>query len=567
MRVLKKFLPYIKEYKAQFAIAIVGMVAAAVGTSASAYLVKPILDEIFIEKNAQMLKILPPLVILMYFLKGFGKFIQVYYTEYIGQDIIRRIREQMLRSLLHMPYGYFVKEPSGKLISRLTNDINRIKMVVANLLPDLLRETLVSIALVFVVIYQSPKLSLYFLLIMPLAIYPLSRLAKRMKKASRASQEKISDLTTHLSEIFNNIELIKAEATEESELRRFMRHNYDFFKLTMKQIRINNLVSPFMEVLGAVIVATVIYVGGQEVLQGRMSTGAFFSFMTALFMLYAPIKRISSIYNQLQDAVAAAERVFEIVDLEPGLRSGTRKLSAPSRICFEDVSLSYEEKPALHHVTFCAKRGQITAIVGKSGSGKSSIVSLILRFYDPDEGKITIDGIDLKEFDLKSLRSSIAFVTQRIYLFQESIAYNVAGSEHYDEAKLKEALEMANAWEFVQQLPRGIHTPLAEAGANLSGGQRQRLAIARALYKDAQIFIFDEATSALDSKSEREILKTIRKIAKDRIVLLISHNLKALDIADTILVLEDGKIVCQGEAKELARECPTYKELLHNFSV
>ncbi len=563
LKILKRFLPYIFEYKGKIALAIVGMIFAAIGTSASAYLVKPILDEIFINKDAAMLKILPPLVILMYFLKGFGKFIQVYYTEFVGQDIIRRIRQQMLASILAMPYAYFVKQPSGELISRLTNDINRIKTVVANLLPDMLRESLIAIALVFVVIYQSPKLALYFLIIMPLAIYPLSRLAKRMKKASHKSQEKISDLTTHLTEIFNNIELIKAEAREKIELQRFHNYNKDFFKLTMKQIRISNFVSPFMELLGAIIIAIVIYVGGHEVLEGRMSTGQFFSFMTALFMLYGPIKRISSIYNQIQDAIAAAERIFTIIDLIPTIRSGNIKLTSAKKLCFENVSLTYDDKSALANISFCAPKDSITAIVGESGSGKSSIVSLVLRFYDPTTGRITIDGVDLKSFDLENLRQNIAFVTQRIYLFQASIAENVAGSESFNEEKVIDVLKRADAWNFVQNLPQGIYTKLSEAGANLSGGQRQRLAIARALYKNAKILIFDEATSALDKKSEMAILQTIRQITKDKIVLLISHNIGAITFADQILFLDRGKILCKGKHEELLQECPAYRQLFH----
>jgi len=563
VKILRRFLPYILQYKSRLALAVVGMVMAAVGSGASAYLVKPVLDEIFIEKDERMLQLLPPLVILVYFLKGFGKFIQVYYTEYVGQDIIRRLREEMLASILSMPYSYFVTEPSGKLISRLTNDIERIKTVVANLLPDLLRESLIALALIFVVIYQSPKLALYFLLIMPLAIYPLSRLAKKMKKASHRSQEKISDLTTHLSELFANIELIKAEAKEPQELRRFSSHNREFFKLTMKQIRISNFVSPFMEVLGAVVVALVIYVGGKEVLEGKMTTGEFFSFMTALFMLYGPIKRISSIHNKLQDAIAAAERIFAIIDMRPAVKSGAKRVGACKELRFDRVSLRYGEKEALRDISFCAKKGEITALAGPSGSGKSSIIGLILRFYDPDSGRITLDGVDLQEYDLQNLRQNIALVTQRIYLFAATIAQNVAGGEEYDRQRVIEALKMARAWEFVQKLPKGIDTPLTEAGANLSGGQRQRLAIARALYKRAKILLFDEATSALDKKSEEEVLQTIRQIAHERIVILISHNLPAIAFADQIIFLESGSILCKGSHQELLERCPPYARL-HN---
>jgi len=561
LRILKRFWPYIKEYKLQFFIAILGMIAAAVGTSASAYLVKPVLDKIFIEKDAQMLTILPPLVIFLYLLKGFGKFIQVYYTEYIGQDIIRRIRQEMLQSLMAMQMEFFVKEPKGKLISRLTNDINRIKEVVANMIPDFLRELLTIFALVFVVIYQSPKLALYFLFIMPLAVYPLSRLAKRMRKISRQSQETIADLTSHLSEIFNNIELIKAEATESQEMERFKKHNDSFFKLSLKQVQTSELVSPLMEVLGAVIIALVIYMGGKEVIEGHMSAGAFFSFMTALFMLYTPIKHISKLYNKIQDAVAASERIFAIIDLVPSIKSGENEPPQKiDKLCFEEVTLSYDDKEALKGVSFCAKKGEITALVGDSGSGKSSIVNLIVRFYDPQEGRILVDGVDLKTLDIKKWRQNIALVTQRVYLFGQSIAANVGGEE-FDEARVVQALKEANAYDFVQSLPQGIHTPLFEAGMNLSGGQRQRLAIARALYKNAKVLIFDEATSALDKKSEAQILETIRKIAKDKIVILISHHIRSITFADKIVVLKEGRKLCEGRHEELMRDCAAYIEL------
>jgi len=564
LNILGRFLPYLKRYKFQFFIAIVGMVMSAVGTSASAYLVKPVLDEIFINKDPSMLTLLPPLVIFLYFLKGFGKFIQVYYTEYIGQDIIRELRQNMLQSLLSMQIDFFIKESSGNLISRLTNDINRIKEVVANMVPDFLRELLTVFALSFVVIYQSPKLALYFLFIMPLSIYPLSRLAKRMRRISKHSQETLATLTTRLTEIFNNIELIKAEAKEYKELERFQKHNDNYFKLSLKQVQTNELVSPLMEVLGAVIIALVIYVGGKEVIEGRMSTGEFFSFLTALFMLYTPIKHLSKLYNRIQDAVIASERIFKIIDLTPTITSGWKPPpSNIDKLCFEDVTLEYEENvKALENINFCFQKGMISAIVGDSGSGKSSTINLIVRFYDPVKGKVKVNGIDLKEIDLKQWRQKIALVTQRVYLFQASIAVNIGGEE-YDEERVIQALKRANAYEFVKKLPLGIHTPIKEAGMNLSGGQRQRLAIARALYKNAQILIFDEATSALDKKAEREILDTIKSLAQEKIVILISHHLPSVAFADNIIVLQKGKKVCEGEHEQLVQFCQTYIELYH----
>ena len=538
------------------------MIATAIGTSASAYVVKPVLDDIFINKDEKMLAVLPWVVIFLYFLKGTGRFVQVYFTEFIGHDVIRRIREQMLEAILAREIAYFVKQPSGELISRLTNDINRIKNVVANMLPDLLRESLTIFALTGVVIYQSPKLAAIFLFVMPLAVWPLSKLAKRLKKISHQSQAKIADLTTHLTEIFNNIELIKAEAKEHDELKRFKKHNLDFFRLTIKQVKTNELVSPLMEVLGAFIVALVIYLGGKEVIEGNLTTGEFFSFMTALFMLYTPIKHISKLYNAIQDAVAASERIFAIIDMQPKLKSGSKPVPTPiQKLCFDHVWLKYDKGYALQDVTFCASKDEITAIVGDSGSGKSSLVNLIVRFYDPNRGKVTINGIDLKEFDLKNLRSHIALVTQRVYLFQATIAENVGGEE-WEENRVIKALKQAHAWEFVSKLPHGIHTILDESGMNLSGGQRQRIAIARALYKNPAIMLFDEATSALDPISEQEIIKTIQDIAKSRIVLIISHNVHSIRFCDKIVVMKDGKAVCTGEDSQLLKSCETYKTLL-----
>ncbi|WP_187646851.1 ABC transporter ATP-binding protein [Nitrosophilus labii] len=563
--VLKRLLPYLKDYKYQLFIAIIGMIATAIGTSASAYLVKPVLDEIFINKDKEMLKILPFLVILMYLLKGGGRFIQTYYTEYIGQDIIRRLRDKMLDSLLLMDMGYFVKQRSGELISRITNDINRIRNVVANMVPELLRESLTIIALTAVVIYQSPKLALYFLVIMPLAIYPLSLLAKRMKKISKKSQEKISDITSHLTEIFNNIEIIKSNVSEKKELERFKEHNSHFFNITMKSVKTSELVSPLMEVLGAIVVALVIIVGGNEVIEGKMSVGSFFSFMTALFMLYTPIKKVSTIYNKLQDAIAASERIFEIIDLKPTIKVNKNKFKEQIKdIKFENVSLYYDDKRALDNVSFTAKKREVIALVGDSGGGKSSIVNLLVRFYDPSRGRVLFNDKDIKDFDVKSIRKKIALVTQRIYIFRDTIAQNVAYGEDFEKERVIEALKLANAYEFVEQMEKGIYTELDEFGANLSGGQRQRIALARAIYKNPEVLILDEATSALDTKSEQKIQEALKNITKNKITFIVAHRLSTIQNADKILVMSKGKKICEGKHNELIKSCEEYQKL-HNI--
>ncbi len=559
--ILQRFSPYFKDYIKEFSIAIVGMIFAAGGSAATAYLIKPVMDKIFIEKNEQLLYILPFAVVLVYFLKGAGKFIQIYYTAYIGQDIVRRIRNRMLENILSLDLSFFHKFRSGELISRSINDIERIRAVVSSMIPEMAREALTIIALIGYVIYLSPKLSFFALIILPLALWPLSKLAKKMKKISHKSQEKISDLTSRLSEIFNNIEIIKANAAEKFEIDKFKHDNEKYFYYNLKAIKTNELVSPLMETLGAVAVAAVIIVGGREVISDQMSVGSFFSFTAALFMLYTPIKRISSLYNKMQDAVAASERIFYIIDQIPNIKSGNKKIDKINEIAFDNVSLKYEDKEALKNINFSVKKGESVALIGESGGGKSSIVNLILRFYDPSSGKITLNGIDLKEFDLKSLREKISVVTQRIYIFNDTIAANVAYGDKIDKERVKKALIEASAWDFVKNMPQGMDTKINEFGTNLSGGQRQRIAIARAIYKDPEILILDEATSALDRESEQNITKALENFRKDRITFIIAHRFSTIKTCDKIFFLKKGEIICKGSEETLHQNCPEYRKL------
>ena len=558
---LKRFGPYFKEYIPQFLFAIIGMIAASVGTAASAYLVKPILDEIFIAKDENLLYLLPYAIIAVYIIKEAGRYTQAYYTAYIGQDIIRRFRNRVLENLLSQDIAFFHKFRSGELISRNINDIERIRLVVSNLIPEIVRESVTIIGLLAVVLYQSFTLSFFALIIMPLAIIPLGRLAKRMKKVSRRSQETTSDLSSRLSEIFGNIEIIKAHGAEKFEMDRFKVDNAKFFKLNLKTVKISQLSSPIMETLGAIGVAAVIIIGGQSVINDQMSVGAFFSFLAALFMLYTPIKRISFLYNQMQDAVAASERTFYLLDQVPTIKGGNTPLPKVEDIEFKDVRLRYGDMIALDGVSLHVKRGDFIALVGDSGGGKSSLVNLLVRFYDPNEGLISINGTPLNEYDLASLRRNIAIVTQRVYVFHDTIAANVAYGEEIDEVRVIDALQKANAYDFVQNLDEGIHTKLDEHGTNLSGGQRQRIAIARAIYQNPQILILDEATSALDTASEQRISDAIEYLIKDRITIVIAHRLSTIKKADKIVVLKGGKIVAIGSDKELRLGSAEYQTL------
>ncbi|WP_457606768.1 ABC transporter ATP-binding protein [Nitratifractor sp.] len=555
-------LPYWKDYVPYFALAIFGTILSAVGASSSAYLVKPVLDKIFIQKNEEMLHLLPLAIILVYAMKGVGKYIQVYYSAYIGQDIIRRVRNRMLERLLSLDLSFFHRFRSGELISRNINDIGQIRSIVSTMLPELARQILITIGLLGVVIYQSPKLAFFALVGLPAVILPLRLIAKRLKKLSHRSQEKTSDITSRLSEIFNNIEIIKARSAEKFEHEKFARENEEYFRLNMKTVKTSQLADPLMETMGAAGAAIVIIVGGHQVINDEMTVGSFFSFLTALFMLYTPIKRITNIYNQLQNAVAASERILFLLDQKPEIIAhGKEKVGAAEKLTFHNVVLHYGEKEALRGVDLSVRKGEKLALVGDSGGGKSSIVNLIVRFFDPSSGEILLDGIPLQNYDLKSLRDAVSIVTQRVYIFNDTIASNVAYGKELDEERVVRALKEANAWDFVEEMG-GIHTRLSEHGANLSGGQRQRIAIARALYVDPKIIIFDEATSALDTQSERRIVEAIERISKERITILIAHRLSTVEHADKTAVIKNGEILCFDRPQKLLQECPEYRKLI-----
>ncbi len=555
-------MPYWHDYIPYFALAIFGTILSAVGASASAYLVKPVLDKIFIAKNEQALQLLPYAIILVYAMKGVGKYIQVYYSAYIGQDIIRRVRNEMLERILSLDLGFFHRFRSGELISRNINDVGQIRNIVSTMLPELARQILISLGLLAVVIYQSPKLAFFALVGLPLVVLPLRLIAKKLKKLSHRSQEKTSDITSRLTEIFNNIEIIKARSAESFEHEKFAKENRDYFDLNMKTVKTSQLTDPLMETMGAAGAALVIVIGGHQVINDEMTVGSFFSFLTALFMLYTPIKRITSIYNQLQNALAASERILFLLDQKPTIiAQGDERVGKAETLSFQDVHLSYGEKEALKGVSFTVKKGEKLALVGDSGGGKSSIVNLIVRFFDPDSGEILLDGIPLQNYRLDNLRDAISIVTQRVYIFNDTVAANVAYGKTIDEERVVRALKEANAWEFVEEMG-GIHTPLHEHGANLSGGQRQRIAIARALYVDPKIVIFDEATSALDTQSERRIVEAIERISRQRITILIAHRLSTVEHADRIAVIKGGEILCLDRAEVLQRDCAEYRRLI-----
>jgi len=550
-------------YKRQFIFAILGMLAVAIGTAGTAQIIKPVLDDVFVAKDATMLGIIPFLLIAVFTLKGVGQYIQTYYMSYIGLDVVRKLRNNLVSHLTYQDMQFFKTIHTGEILSRVTNDITRIQTVVTNMIPNIIRESLTIIALTTYIIYESPKLAFYFLIIMPLALYPLSRLAKKMKKYSKLSQESTSDMTARLGEIFSNIEVIKANSTQELEASKFEKENQNVFKYFLKQVKVNALTSPIMEILGSVAIGLVIYIGGTEVIEGRMSVGAFFAFATALFMLYTPIKRISKLYNQSQDAVVANARMFELLNQQPTIVSGTKELNEKiTHLSIMHTSLNYGDKVALKDVSAGVDHGESIALVGDSGAGKSSLVNMLVRFYDPSQGEILVnEKYNIKDLTLKSLHQKISYVTQHIYIFNDTIAQNVAYGQAFNKNKVIEALKKAYALEFIEKLEYGVDTMLSENGKNLSGGQRQRIALARAIYKEPDVLILDEATSALDNKSEALIQKALEALKPNMITITVAHRLSTIESADAILVFKEGEIVCRGQHEDLITECIEYQKL------
>ncbi len=558
----KQYSPFYKNYKLQFIYALIGIILVAASTAATAYAIQPLLDDIFINKDEEMLYMMPIFVVILYTAKGFGRYIQAYYISFIGQDITRIVRDRLFSHVLTLDMDFFQKKHGGELVSRIINDINRIQQAVSNYIAEFIREVLTILALIGLVIYHSPELAFYGLIVLPLAIWPLSKLAKRMKKLSFKSQESNADITSSLSESFNNVEIIKANSTEEIEAKKFSIHNLNFFKYNMKAVKTNELTSPLMEIIGSLAFAAVILVGGSKVISGELTTGTFTSFIAALFMLYTPIKRLSSLYNKMQDALAANDRINEMLDSKATILAGIHNFPDDiQKISFANVSLNYGDFEALKNITFEAVKGDKIALVGDSGGGKSSLINTIIRFYDISKGEIKINNNLLNEISLKSLRENISIVTQRVYIFNDTISANVAYGYEVDETRVIEVLKQAHAYDFVSKMDKGINTKLDEFGTNLSGGQRQRIAIARALYKKPKILILDEATSALDNESESIISKVIDDVSVDKITFVIAHRLSTIKNANKIAVFKNGEIVDMNTEENLLKSCKEYQRL------
>ncbi len=531
-------------------------------TSALAFLVKPALDEIFLKRNSDMLKWIPVAVIVIYLIKGVCNYTQTILMSFIGQRVVADLRHNLYRRIQMQSLSFFTKNPTGILMSRITSDVACIQGAVSEAVTSLLKDSFTLICLVFVIFYRDWQLAIIAMFVFPLTIYPIAKFGAKMRNIATRTQVTIGSLTTLLQETISGTRIVKAFSMEEYENRRFAKENEHLFKLALKSVSVNAVSSPFMEFLGGIGIAAIIFYGGYQVINGVSTPGTFFSFLTALIMLYEPVKRLTNVNNTIQQGIAGAVRVFSIIDIVPDIINDADAIELPkiSRgIDIRNVTFRYEETPVLKNIDLSIKAGEVVAFVGMSGGGKTTLVNLIPRFYDVSQGKILIDGHDIRHVTIESLRGQIGIVTQQTILFNDTVRNNIAyGNIEKTDEDIIQAAKAANAHDFIMNLPKGYDTVIGEQGAKLSGGERQRISIARALLKDAPILILDEATSSLDTEAEIEVQDALEYLMKGRTTLIIAHRLSTIRNAHRILVLANGEIVEEGTHESLLEKRGEY---------
>jgi len=568
MKLYIRLLRLVKPHTPRFILAMICMAVVGAATAAAAYLVKPAMDDIFLDRNEGMLILIPVVVLVIYLLKGVCNYGQTVLMSHIGFRIVTDLRRDLYRQILRQPLSFFTKNPTGLLISRVTNDVTFLQGAVSEAVTSLLKDSFTLVGLVFVIFWRDWKLAIIASLVFPLAVYPIAQFGRRMRRIATESQVSMGDLISLLQETITGNRIVKAFGMEEHENRRFAGENERQFRLTMKSVTVRAISSPLMEFLGGLGIAAIIFYGGYQVIAGTSTPGTFFSFLAALLMLYEPVKRLTNVNNTIQQGLAGAERIFQILDTEPEIqnRPGAAELPPIRReISIEGVTFRYEEDPVLRDVYLKILAGEVVAFVGMSGGGKTTLVNLIPRFYDVNEGRVAIDGTDIRDVTLESLRAQIGIVTQQTILFNDTVRGNIAyGDVRRSDEDVSRAAKAANAHDFILKLPLGYDTVIGEQGVKLSGGERQRISIARALLKDAPILILDEATSSLDTESEIEVQDALEKLMKGRTTLVIAHRLSTIRNADRIIVLVDGRIVEEGTHESLLEKRGEYSKL-HNL--
>lgn len=564
---LKRMYQYFKPYKLRILLSVISMIFYSLTSCAMALLVKPLMDRIFIHNNREALMIIPLLVVVVFFIRGLSLFVQNYQIQYSTLKGLEDIRNDLYKKLIRFPMSFFEHNQVGMLLARIVNDVEQINRSAPEVI-KIFRYLFTVFALIGVVFYRNSYLALWTIVILPLVLVPIIYLTKKLRKFGRKRQKEIGDISSYIQEKFSAIQVIKAFATEDRESERFVDQNAKLRKAALKRRFYNSLSTPSIELILGLSIAVVVFYGGSQVIAGDSTPGNFFSFLTALGLLFKPLEKLNNSNMRVQQSIVGAERVFGILD-SPDIREeqqgGSLPLQGPfSGLCFENVTFYYPNfsYPAIQDINLEINPGEKLAIVGPSGAGKSSLVNLIPRFYAPQYGCITLNARELSEYDLRELRRYAGIITQDGVLFNTSIRKNICyGMQNISRGQLEEICRLAQIQDFIESLPEGYDSIIGEQGKTLSGGQKQRLIIARTLLKDPELLILDEATSAMDASSEQNVQKALASLMQDKTSIVIAHRLSTILSSDRIVVLDKGKISDIGTHTQLYKRCELYKKL------